>query len=90
MKTVGEKTFEAYLVARGVDYKFEELQADKNRPPDYTVVRQVRYIGATTLSEHDRSLIRRGPGETLTNVLSGEAQSKHKKDRRRTPSTNWN
>ena len=44
MKTIGEKTFENYLDARGFTYRFEELQAGKKRPPDYTITSDRDYL----------------------------------------------
>ena len=44
-KTVGEQTFERYLVSRGInDFKFEHLVEGKKRPPDYTVTRDRDYL----------------------------------------------
>jgi hypothetical protein len=37
MKTIGEKTFEAYLGARGINFEFERLPEGKKRPADYTL-----------------------------------------------------
>ncbi len=44
MRTTGEKTFEAYLDSREIKYKFEELQAGKKRPPDYTIFHDREYL----------------------------------------------
>jgi hypothetical protein len=44
MKTVGEKTFEHYLDARGIKHEFERLMPGKKRPPDYTIFRDREYL----------------------------------------------
>ena len=44
MKTIGEKTFEQYLDALGVNYEFERPVAEKKRPPDYTILRDGEYL----------------------------------------------